>query len=157
MRSDRLTGFLGCLSVVCLVTATVFAGEDAPDPGRFSFRDVFDLEFASDPQISPDGAQVVYVRNFMDIMTDRQRSNLWIVKTDGSEHRPLTTGIHSDSSPRWSPDGTRIAYVSNVDGESQLYCRWIEGGQVARLTNLTSSPSGLSFSCSAITRCPVER
>jgi acylaminoacyl-peptidase len=144
MGSSLLRSFPPCFCILWLATPA-FAG-DGPDPERFSMRDVFELEFASDPRISPDGRQVVYARNFMDIMTDRQRSNLWIVNTDGSDHRPLTTGIHNDSAPRWSPDGTRIAYVSDVDGRSQLYCRWIDTGQVARLTNLTSSPAGLSWS-----------
>ena len=36
--------------------------------------DVFDLEYAADPQISPDGSTVVYVRSFKDIMTDKNRS-----------------------------------------------------------------------------------
>src|SRR5580698_8841942 len=83
-----------------------------------SFRpmDVFHLEYASDPQISPDGKRVVYVRHFMDVMKDRRRSNLWIINVDGNEHRPMTTGTHNDGSPRWSPDGKRLLYVSSVDG-----------------------------------------
>ena len=64
----------------------------AEDEKRFRPIDVFGLEYASDPQISPDGERVVYVRNFMDVMTDRRRSNLWIVDVDGSNHKPLTTG-----------------------------------------------------------------
>ena len=33
--------------------------------------DIFQMEVASDPQISPDGSQVAYVRRAMDIMSDR--------------------------------------------------------------------------------------
>jgi len=132
---------------VCLafVAHSFAAGEDQLGD-RFTLRDVFDLEFASDPQISPDGTQVVYVRNFMDIMTDRQRSNLWIVDREGNNHRPLTNGTQSDGSPRWSSDGTRVAYVSNIDGQAQLYVRWMDSGQVARLTGLTAAPAGLQWS-----------
>src|SRR5256885_1970521 len=74
-------------------------------PNRFRPIDLFDLEIATDPQISPDGAKVVFVRNFNDIMKDRKRSNLWIVNDDGSDLRPLTSGNENDNSPRWSPDG----------------------------------------------------
>ena len=69
------------LSMAFLTVMFVLAGgvgwseEPEGDTNRFfGLKDVFELEFASDPQISPDGAQVVYVRNFMDIMTDRRRS-----------------------------------------------------------------------------------
>ncbi|HUD96124.1 MAG TPA: S9 family peptidase, partial [Woeseiaceae bacterium] len=75
--------------------------------GRFKATDVFELEHAADPRISPDGRQVVYVRGSNDIMTDSTRSNLWIVSSDGSDHRPLLSSRDDYSSPRWSPDGER--------------------------------------------------
>jgi acylaminoacyl-peptidase len=116
------------------------------DDGTFRLKDVFDLEYASDPRISPDGSQVVYVRNFFDIMNDRQRSNLWVVGADGRNHRPLTSGNRNDASPRWSPDGTTLLYVSSSEGSSQLYLRWMDTGQTAKLTDLISRPGGLSWS-----------
>ena len=75
-----------------MVPAIWASGKEAEGQNRFKPIDVFGLEWASDPQISPDGRQTVYVRNFMDIMTDRRRSNLWMINNDGTEHRPLTTG-----------------------------------------------------------------
>ena len=81
-------------------------------PNRFRPIEMFDLETASDPQISPDGTKVVFVRNFSDIMKDRKRSNLWIINYDGSDLRPLTDGNDNDTSPRWSPDGKCLLYVS---------------------------------------------
>ncbi|MEM6845116.1 MAG: S9 family peptidase [Bacteroidota bacterium] len=107
---------------------------------------VFDLEYASDPQITPNSEQIVYVRNFMDIMQDQRQTNLWLVNSDGSQHRPLTTGNHRDFSPRWSPDGTRLLYASNREEGIQLFIRWMDTGQTAKLTNLTQSPGNLSWS-----------
>ena len=120
------------------------AQSDAAD--RFQLADVFQLELAADPQISPDGSKIVYVRSFMDIMTDRRRSNLWIIDYDGTDHRPLTTGNANYSSPRWSPDGSRLLYVSSADGSSQIYVRFIDDGQTAKLTNLQMSPSSITWS-----------
>ena len=116
-----------------------------PDDKLFGMMDVFGLEYACDPQISPDGKQIVYVRNFMDIMKDRQRSNLWIVNTKGSDHRPITSGNQNESLPRWSPDGKRLVYVSSINGSAQLYVRWLDTGQTAKLTNLVTAPSGISW------------
>ncbi len=112
----------------------------------FEPADVFELEWASDPQISPDGRTIVYVRNHMDIMTDRRESNLWIVNADGSNHRPLLRGTSSYSSPRWSADGSQLLYVSNEEGSSQIFVRWMDTGQIAKLTHLTRSPGGVSWS-----------
>lgn len=113
---------------------------------KLELTDVFDLEFISDPQIAPDGSKVVYVRNFKDIMTDANRSNLWIVNADGSNNRPLTTGNRNDRSPRWSPDGTRLLYLSNQEGSTQLYLRWLEDGTEQKLTNFAKSPGSIQWS-----------
>ena len=50
----------------------------------FSARDVFQLEYANDPRISPDGRDIVYERRSNDIMTDSTRSNIWSIKSDGT-------------------------------------------------------------------------
>ncbi len=115
--------------------------------GRLSEMDVFNIEYAVDPQISPDGRRIVYARRFADIFSDRWVSNLWVVNFDGTDNRPLTTGRRSDTSPRWSPDGGRVAYVSS-EGESvpQICVRWMDSGQTARLTNLAYPPAGLAWS-----------
>lgn len=111
-------------------------------------KDVFDIEFASDPQISPDGSSVVYVRNYYDIMTDRSRSDLWVVGESLSNQPFLPDTRFGDvASPRWSPDGKKVAFVTrNPGGKNQIFCYWVETGKVGRLTNLTESPSGLSWS-----------
>ena len=54
--------------------------------------DVFDLEWATDPRVSPDGDTIVYVRKSNDIMKDRERSNLWQIAIDKQDHRPLYSG-----------------------------------------------------------------
>ncbi len=131
------------LGILALLPALLLA---QLDDSRLQPLDVFDLEYASDPQISPDGERVAYVRNFFDIMTDRARSNLWIVSADGADHRALTSGNENHSAPRWSPDGSKLLYVSGEDGSSQLYLRWMDTGQTVKLTNLTSSPGAVSWS-----------
>ncbi len=98
--------------------------------------DEFQLQLRTDPQISPEGKKIAYVRRFADPMTHKRYSNLWIINSDGTDHRPLTTGNRSDVSPHWSPDGTHLAYLSDADGEQQLYIRWMDTGQTARITNL---------------------
>ena len=113
---------------------------------KLTAMDEFQLQQATDPQISPDGTKIVYVRRFADPMTDRRYANLWIINADGGEHRPLTTGNRSDTSPRWSPDGTRIAYLSDVDGKQQIYVRWMDSGQTARITNVEEAPDAIAWS-----------
>ncbi|HSF16477.1 MAG TPA: S9 family peptidase [Vicinamibacteria bacterium] len=134
---------LAVLAFLSLLATT--AAADGNDD-HFGPMDVFGLEWVTDPQISPDGSRIVYVRNFMDVMTDARRSNLWILDAEGADHRPVASGPESQSSPRWSPDGKRLAYVSSADGSSQIFVRWMDSETTARVTNLTSAPSGLTWS-----------
>jgi len=108
--------------------------------------DEFQLQTAVDPQISLDGKKIVYVRRFADPMTDKRYSNLWVLNADGTDHRPISSGNHSYTSPRWSPDSTRIAFLSDVDGKPQIYVRWMDTGQTARITNLEQSPDAIAWS-----------
>jgi acylaminoacyl-peptidase len=113
---------------------------------RLALEDLFELEYASDPRISPDGSRVVYRRHSMDIMRDRQRSQLWIVGVDGSGHRPLTSGAGSEASPRWSPGGDRLLYTSDASGSTQLWLRYLEGGETTVLAQLEHPPADLAWS-----------
>ncbi len=136
------------MTVVCaLCTISFTSSIKASEPSKpLQPIDVFELEYAADPRIAPDGASIVYARTFMDIMNDSKRSTLWQIGFDGSDHRPLTARQDSQGSPRFSPDGKRLLYVSVADGSAQLYVRWLDTGQEAKLTQLPRSPSGLTWS-----------
>lgn len=109
--------------------------------------DIFNMEYVSDPQISPDGSKIIYVRNFKDIMTDRNLSNLWIIDFDGSNNRPLTTGNHNDFAPKWSHDGKKIVFKSNMaDDKMKLYLMWLDTKETLALTNTPQSPGQVSWS-----------
>ncbi len=109
--------------------------------------DIFNMEYVSDPQISPDGSKVVYVRNFKDVMTDKNLSNIWMVNVDGTRNRPLTTGNQNDFAPRWSHKGDKIVYKSNKeDQKMKLYMMWMDTREVVPLTNLPQTPGEVSWS-----------
>lgn len=114
---------------------------------NLELTDLFDLEYISDPQISPDGMRVIYARNFKDIMTDRDYGNLWMVNIDGSQNRPLTQGNKRDFSPVWSPDGSKIAYRSNgLDERVKLFVLYLDTKESVALTNSANTPGSVTWS-----------
>ncbi len=109
--------------------------------------DIFELEWASDPQISPDGKRVVYLRNGMDIMKDKRVKSLWIINTDGTNHQKLTSAFGNEANPRWSPDGTRLAFTASTRNDgSELFLYWANTGTIAKISQLPASPNGLNWS-----------
>ena len=141
----RCLAVLAVLLTAGLVVAPASA-QYAEDSLAFDLEHIFDLEYASSPQISPDGDRVVYARSYMDKMEDRRSARLWVVNADGSGHRPITDPETQAGSAVWSPSGDRIAYVASTEGGAEIFVRWMDTGQTARLTQLDSSPGGLSWS-----------
>jgi acylaminoacyl-peptidase len=123
-----------------LLVAMPPTGHAAPP---FAPSDVFELQWAADPQISPDGRWVAYVRHRGDVMKDTYAGDLWMVGTDGRDHRPLVTRA---SAPRWSPDGTRLLYVAAGDSGTQVFVRWLDTGATTQVTRVQHSPSHLAWS-----------
>ncbi|WP_294196047.1 S9 family peptidase [uncultured Sphingomonas sp.] len=115
---------------------------DAPTRA-FTGGDLFGLSIAADPQISPDGRTIVYVRRSAEIMTDRMASSLWLIDVATGRQSPFAT---QGSSPRWSPDGTRIAYVAGDGDGAQLFVRWLSTGASARITSFPGDPQALTWS-----------
>ncbi|MBX2817530.1 MAG: S9 family peptidase [Saprospiraceae bacterium] len=105
--------------------------------------DIFNLEYVSNPKISPDGKWVVYSRNYKDIMTDRNLANLWIVGFDGQGNRPITSGKHAHGGAVWSADGREIFYRSNKEGSSQIYRLNPETGVEMQITDSPTSPGSI--------------
>ena len=108
--------------------------------------DIFDLEYVSNPQISPDGNLVLYQRNSKDIMTDKNYSSIWIIDFDGSNNRPITTGNKKDSSPIWSNTGDKFIFKSDRDGKTQIYLYDLKNNSTQKLTNLQSSIGSIKWS-----------
>ncbi|MCZ6772386.1 MAG: S9 family peptidase, partial [Proteobacteria bacterium] len=135
--------------IACVASALILLSSPialADDLKPFDRMDVFELEWVSDPQISPDGRRVVYVRNGMDVMTDDKLSRLWLSNTDGTHNVPLMGRDINESNPVWSPDGRRIAFKSKTDAGTEIFVVWVESGKSTRLTQLNRSPNGLSWS-----------
>ncbi|MEL7452649.1 MAG: S9 family peptidase [Pseudomonadota bacterium] len=135
--------FIGLLAFAASFNGHALADDDLH---LFSAEDVFELEWADEPQISPDGQQALYVRRFNNVMTDRTHSHVWLVRLDGTGHEPLLADNQSYASPRWSPDGERIAYMKGEDGRTGLYVHYLSSGRDALLGTFAESPDDLTWS-----------
>ena len=141
--------FLAATAAIALsspLMADDHAAKDAPS-AHFSGNDLFGLSVAADPQISPDGSQIAYVRSTNEVMTDSAASSIWMIDVGSGAETPLVAGEGYHGSARWSPDGTRIAYVSTQSGGGpELHVMWLATRASANITALPEGPGGISWS-----------
>ena len=153
---------LGILACICLLS-TVAAAEQDSHP--FNVRDLVTMDRISDPQVSPDGETIVFVRRTADLEADRGHTDLWAVAVDGSGLRRLTTHEAGDSSPRWSADGESVFFLSTRSGSSQVWRIPLAGGEARQVSelaldvgNLVVSPDGhhLAFTVEVFPDCGAD-
>ena len=102
---------------------------------RITIEDIYQMKWASDPQISPDGQRIAYVVKETD-PNDKTKyiSRIWMVETAGGKPLQLTNGPRQDSNPRWSPDGSQLAFNSNRGDGNQIWLLSMRGGEALQLT-----------------------
>lgn len=122
------------------------AQQDAP--AAMTIVDLIELPSVGDPQLSPDGTRILFVRSDVDWEANRRVSHIWRVDADGAGELQLTRGEEGESSPRWSPDGARIAFLADrsEDHPRQIHILRTVGGEAEQLTDHPTSVSSIQWS-----------
>ena len=131
----------GAFALACLPT---LIAAQAPGSDRLNLDLYLEFETVADPQISPDGSQIIYTRGWIDKQADRRETSLWIMNADGSKNRFLVRG----SNARWSPTGDRIAYTATGEPRgSQIFVRYMDAeGATSQVTRVEKAPSAVAWS-----------
>jgi dipeptidyl aminopeptidase/acylaminoacyl peptidase len=92
-----------------------------------------------DPQLSPDGRWVAYVRTTTDLAAGKRNADVWLVPADGSAPpRALTRHEKADNAPRFSPDGKTLAFLSTRSGSPQVWLLDLAGGEPRKVTDVSA-------------------
>jgi dipeptidyl aminopeptidase/acylaminoacyl peptidase len=137
---------LGSLLLVCAFQAV--AADSAPVHRALTPDDFFRVQDLSEPQVSPDGLWVAYVVSSNDRDSDEERSAIWMVSWDGSQHLQLTNATEGTAKPKWSTDGRYLAFVTTPpDSErSQIMLLDRRGGEARQLPGITGDVSQYAWS-----------
>ena len=127
------------LSAAALAVLFSLTAQSKAQTGRaMTIDDLITVVRVTDPQLSPDGSRVIFVRTTTDPKTGDRNADIWSVPADGSgPAQELIGGSKIDNTPRFSPDGKSIAFISTRDGAPEVYLADAKGGSVKRITNLS--------------------
>lgn len=115
-------------------------------------EDLYDLQFVEDPQISPDGKRVAFVKMTMSKLPNKYERHIWLADLSGSQPRvrQFTFGDKNDTSPRWSPDGKTLAFVSArepaIPDKPQICLIGVDGGEARPITKLGNGATNPAWS-----------
>jgi len=130
------------LFVICLLLAFVAGiGTAFAEKRNITEKDLFDFVWIGDPQVSPDGSSVAFVRITVNEKKEGYNTSIWTVPIAGGEEpHQLTRGDH-DSVPRWSPDGKFLLFLRSTEKNGkpeppQLAILPITGGDSFVFTDL---------------------
>lgn len=137
-REPTVLTWLGVLVVVAVA--------DAQDRRPMTLVDLLEVPSLTNPQLSPDGRQLLYVLAEADWNVNRRVSHISRVAVDGGAPVQMTSSVGGENEPRWSPDGRSIAFVARRDDSPQIHLMRSDGGESRPLTNrTTSSPHPSAF------------
>ena len=126
-----------CAGLPLLFLAVLWPADPGAQSGRaMTIDDLIGAVRVADPQLSPDGRTVVYVRTTTDLKSGTRNADLWIVPAEGGTAKELVGGDKSENTPRWSPNGKQLAFVSTRGGAPQVYVADADGSSVQRITEL---------------------
>jgi len=134
------------IPLVGLVAIALVHAAPPAETHPFSVHDMLAMDRISDPQISPDGRTVVFVVRTTDLEANRGRTDLWLVGTDGTGLRRLTSHPATDVNPRWTPDGRNVLFVSSRGDSAQVWRISVSGGEATQVTDLPLDVTSLVVS-----------
>ncbi|CAM5208856.1 Dipeptidyl aminopeptidase/acylaminoacyl peptidase OS=Ureibacillus acetophenoni OX=614649 GN=SAMN05877842_10782 PE=4 SV=1 [Ureibacillus acetophenoni] len=104
-------------------------------------EDLFKLKSVSNPQISPNGEEAVFIRTEIDEKDNKYYAHLYYLQLSTGAVAQWTFGKERISSPKWSPDGKQVAFLSNREEKNHLYIISTIGGEAKKVTSLDSGVS----------------
>lgn len=139
-----------CAAVAC------FGAPKAVCARVLELTDLRTIVRVSQPQISPDGKQVAFIKTTENYVKNKRDSQLMLLDVASGKTRSLTYDRTGVDSPRWSPSGDRLAFIADAgqgdQTQSQIFMLPMNGGDALQATKVENGvqefawkPDGSAF------------
>src|SRR5579862_4602867 len=109
--------FLQILACASTLAVSVALAQKQP----FTVDALLQLQRIGEPALSPDGRQVAFTVQTVDVEKNIKPKQIWMVPAAGGSPRPLTLDGTMNERPRWSPNSRQVYFISNRGGSSQIW------------------------------------
>ena len=112
----------------------------------FTVDTMLKLARIGEPVLSPDGNQVAFTVQTVDLEKNSKPSQIYLVPVQGGSPRQITTEGTANERPRWSPDSKLIYFVSNRGGSSQIWAMNADGSNARQVAKFAAEAEGILIS-----------
>lgn len=132
---------LKILLIILFLTISFYAQKKP-----FTIEELYKIKSVSSQLISPDGKKIVFVVSVPNLKKVKSTTTIYLMNTDGSGRRQITSSSYASYSPVWAKDGKGIYFNSNRNGSDQVYYMSLEGGEPEQITNYLLGVSSPKYS-----------
>jgi dipeptidyl aminopeptidase/acylaminoacyl peptidase len=132
--SERLVMKYSAILVINLLIFTSFL---LPQKRAFTIDDLYKVKYVGAPVLSHSGGEIAFTVTNYDLKKGKSNVDIYKMKTDGTDIRPVINSENSEYNPFWSRDDSKIYYLK----DAQLYSY---DTKTNASTVLTDWPAGIS-------------
>ncbi|MFA5695367.1 MAG: prolyl oligopeptidase family serine peptidase, partial [Proteiniphilum sp.] len=150
-----------------VITGSMLSCNDAKESGGRSGQELSEIIGKADPSVaqgkmtaevlhsfgrvgsvsvSPDRKQILYQVTYVSIPENKSNTELFIMKSDGSDKKQLTITNTQENNAQWIDGGRKIAFLSNETGSSQIWTINPDGGGMTQISNQKEPIEGFIIS-----------
>lgn len=116
--------------IIFIVITNVF-----PQKKPFTIEELYKIKSVSSPVLSPSGDRIAFVVSVPNLKKTKSATSIYIMNSDGTNQRQVTSAAYTSYSPVWSKDGKGIYFNSTRNGSEQVYYLSLEGGDPTQITS----------------------
>lgn len=116
--------------VIFIVITNVF-----PQKKPLTIEELYKIKSVSSPVLSPSGDRIAFVVSVPNLKKTKSATSIYIMNSDGTNQRQVTSAAYTSYSPVWSKDGKGIYFNSTRNGSEQVYYLSLEGGDPTQITS----------------------
>jgi dipeptidyl aminopeptidase/acylaminoacyl peptidase len=131
----------------------------------FTIADLYKIKNVSSPVVSPDGSLIAYSLSTYDLPKGKTKTDIYVMKSDGTDIKDLTKDDDDDYNPVWPNDSKGIYFVSTRAGTPELFYYSFTDDSASQITSISTgvdapviSPNGemVAFSTDVYPDCGAD-